>query len=92
MKYIFIVGPYVVEDGEIYCAADTIKNLIAGMIDQQYITEYTEIWCDRLEQWISLKAYYGNNWEEQIFKWTEKDFAEYFDECYDIQKIPYYES
>ena len=92
MKYIYAVGPYDIEDGEVYCTADNLIHLIEGMIYQKYITENTNIWCDRLEQWISLKAYYGDNWKEQILKWTEEDFVDYFNEYYYIQKVPYYNS
>lgn len=50
----------------VICVAKDYASAIKWLIDNEWITEYTEFWNDELEKHETLKDILGENWERDV--------------------------
>lgn len=80
------------EDNHGYIAVTKgdIPTVIDFLLENKWITGNTKIWCDRLDQWVSIRAYFGEHWCELIKTWDKDTFNEWFEDSFYIEEYEVY--
>ena len=64
--------------GEIlYCR--TFESVVKGLINHGWLNERTDVWDNNVKDMVTVKEYYGDDWENEMISRGAEDFCEVWD-------------
>ena len=67
-----------------------ISAVVDFLLENKWITGDTKIWCKKLNQLISTRAYFGEHWYELMKTWDKETFNEWFEDNFYIEEYEVY--
>lgn len=61
------------------------------LINGNWIHDNAEVWDERLNYWVKLKDQLGEDWFDDMCRWTINEFNDYWDGSYYLEEVEVYE-
>lgn len=71
------------------CAAN-VESMVGFLIETEWIHEKFQIYVEKLNQRVSLRAYFGEHWEDRLREMTVDELKEVFDGDFYFEKLDVY--
>lgn len=71
--------------------AKDYKAALDYLLDNHWIEDNTEVWDERVNGWIKLKDAQGEDWFDDMCRWTINEFNDYWDGSYYLKEVEVYE-
>lgn len=75
---------------EIGVTSCDIPSVINFLVDKHWLKDTTQIWCDKFDQWISVRVYFGEHWYDVMLTWDRFTFDFYFNKVFYIEEYEVY--
>lgn len=71
--------------------AKDYNSAVAFLLDKHWIHDNAEVWDERLNYWVKLKDQLGEDWFDDMCRWTINEFNDYWDGSYYLEEVEVYE-
>lgn len=76
--------------GDIGVTKGDIPSVINFLLENVWLTDETKIWSDKLSQWVSVRGFFGEHWQELMLTWDATIFNNYFVDVFYIEEYEVY--
>ena len=71
--------------------AKDYKAALDYLLDNHWIHDDTAIWDERVNWWVELKYAQGEDWFDDMCRWSINEFNDYWDGSFYLDEIEVYE-
>jgi len=76
------------ENHGLLAVASNYQRAVMWLVNNCWLTDYTEVFDDSTHEWVFLKEACGEDWIDYIsIRWDHYDFNEYFKDSFRLQEI-----
>lgn len=67
--------------------AKDYKSALDLLINTHWLEDNTEVWDERTNGWVKLKDAQGEDWFDDMCRWSINEFNEYWDSSFYLEEV-----